>query len=65
LGLLYIYTWKFHKETSCVVVFISNKQKCHFQFFFSVFFLFYKDREQEGRTWLVQEGGLTLVEAVM
>jgi hypothetical protein len=29
---LFMYTWKYHKETPCVAV--SNKQKYHFPFFF-------------------------------
>jgi hypothetical protein len=43
-GLLYIYTWKCHKETPCVA--ILNNEKCHF---FLLLFL-YKIGEQEGGT---------------
>jgi hypothetical protein len=45
LGLYYIYTWNYHKKTSQVTTFISNKQKCNFSVF-----LFYKIGEQESRT---------------
>jgi hypothetical protein len=37
-GLYYIYTWKHHKETSCIA--FLNKQKC----------LFLKNGEKEGKT---------------
>jgi hypothetical protein len=37
-GLQYIYTWKCHKKTPCIV--ILNKQKCH---------AFYKNKKQKGR----------------
>jgi hypothetical protein len=30
LGLQFIYAWQYQKETPCVAIFISNKQKCHF-----------------------------------
>jgi hypothetical protein len=50
--IIYIYTWKCHKEMPCVA--LLNKQKCHF-------FSFYKIREQEGRTGAVWEGGLVPV----
>jgi hypothetical protein len=40
LGLCFIYTWKYHKETPCVV--ILNKQM--------TFFFFYKIGVQEGGT---------------
>jgi hypothetical protein len=29
LELQYTYAWKYHKETPCVAIFISNKQKHH------------------------------------
>jgi hypothetical protein len=35
IRLSYIYTWKYHKETLCVVTFISNKKNVIFFFFFS------------------------------
>jgi hypothetical protein len=44
IRLQYIYTWKCHKETPCIV--ILKKQKGHFLFFFFL----YKIREQESRT---------------
>jgi hypothetical protein len=34
LGLLYIYTWKYHKETPCVATFSLNKLFLNFFFFF-------------------------------
>jgi hypothetical protein len=38
LGLQYIYTWNYHKETHCVATCISKKQKYHgFHFIFSLF----------------------------
>jgi hypothetical protein len=47
LGYNIYYIWKYHKETTCVATFISNKQKI---LFFSFFFK--KFREQEVRTGL-------------
>jgi hypothetical protein len=41
-GLEYIYTWKCHKETPCVVILNKNV----------LFFFIYKIREQEGGTGL-------------
>jgi hypothetical protein len=46
LGLSCIYTKKPHKKTPCIA--ILNKQNCH---------LFYKNREEEGRTSLACEVG--------
>jgi hypothetical protein len=43
---MHIYTWKGHKETSCVA--ILNKQKCHH--------FFYKITEQVGGTGSARGG---------
>jgi hypothetical protein len=52
IGVINIYTWKYHKETPCIATFISKKEKCHFFSFF-----LYKIREQEGPAKGVGESG--------
>jgi hypothetical protein len=54
LGLYYIYTWKYYKETSCVSSFISNKQKFHI-FLFSSTKL--ENRSCPSGGWHQWEGG--------
>jgi hypothetical protein len=58
--IIYIYTWKYHKETLYVAIFFSNRLKCHvFHFLFSLFF--YKIVEQDGRTSPAQGRRMTTV----
>jgi hypothetical protein len=59
LGLLYIYTWKCHKETPWVATFISNNLKSHFLNLFSLFF--YEIEEQECGTGPAHAGRLAPV----
>jgi hypothetical protein len=56
LGLLYIRTCKYHKETRCVAIFISNKLKC-------LLFSLFSSTELENRRaeQVCQKGGLAAV----
>jgi hypothetical protein len=57
------FAWKkYHKETSCVAIFISNKKNVIFLFFFfNLSFLFCKTGEQKGRKGPTQGIGLAPV----
>jgi hypothetical protein len=46
LGLDYIYTWKYHKETPCVALYLKQSKMSFFPFF--LFFLFLPQNQRTG-----------------
>jgi hypothetical protein len=55
----YIYTWKYHKETSCGAIFILNKQKWYYLFFSST-----KSENRKAEQVLLRGGELVPVGGV-
>jgi hypothetical protein len=52
-----MYIWKYHKETPCAAIFISNKLKCHvFLFVFSLFSSTKSENKKAKKILLREEG---------